>query len=184
MPGFIQGLIGNTRRRTRRGQRERRTEALYDAALRLLAKRDYEKISIATIGREAGCSVGAFYSRFRDKNVFLQSVISTAFHMLTVETAHDLDPEHWRSNPKNKTINGLVRHVVTQMSRDQAAGAVRAALKLATIKPDAAEPFLEYRAAVTGHAIALLAPRPACRCRKSHPDWRPPVDRLMSCTDG
>jgi len=160
MVGFFQTLVRNAEGRVKRRQRERRTEALYDAALRLLAKRDYEKISIAAIGREARCSVGAFYSRFHDKNAFLQSVISAAFHALTVESANDLAPERWRGVSRNKTIAGLVRHIVAQMSRDQAAGAARAALKLTTIKPDASEPFLEYRAAISNHAVALLAPHP------------------------
>ena len=161
MPRFIQKLTGSVNGRVRRRQREQRTGALYDAALRLLAKRDYEKISIATIARDAGCSVGAFYGRFRDKDAFLQSVISSTFRTLMVESTHDLAPERWRGSPRSKTIHGLVHHIVTQLSRDQAAGAVRAAVKLSMIEPAAAEPFLEYRTAVADCAVALLAPRPS-----------------------
>ena len=165
MPNLVQRLVASTKRRAsrdaRRGQRGRRTEALHDAALRLLAKHDYETISIAAIGREAGCSIGAFYGRFPDKIAFLQSVISVAFRTLTVEADHDLDPARWRGVSRIKAVTGLVRHVVLQLSRDQAAGATRAALKLATIKPEALEPLLQFRTAITGHAVALLAPRPS-----------------------
>jgi AcrR family transcriptional regulator len=122
---------------------------------------DYERISIAAIAREAGCSVGALYARFRDKNAFLQSVIASGFHALTVESTHDLARERWHGSSQAKTIAGLVHHVVTQLSRDQAAGAVRAAVKLATIRPAAAEPLVGYRSAVADRAVGLLAPHPS-----------------------
>src|SRR5258708_33707769 len=103
MVGFFQKLVRNAKGRVKRRQRERRSEALYDAALRLLAKHDYEKISIATIDRDARCSVGAFYSRFHDKNAFLPSVISAAFHTLTVGAANDLAAERWRGASRHQT---------------------------------------------------------------------------------
>jgi len=166
MPSLIARLVGNTKRPPLRGgsgRRERRTEALYDAALRLLARHDYEIVSIAALAREAHCSVGAFYGRFSDKTVFLQSVITRAFRTLTAQATHDLDPARWSGIARRTTVAALVRHIVLQMSRDQVAGATRAALKLATVKPKALEPLLAYRAAVADRAVALLAPRPSPR---------------------
>lgn len=159
MPNLIRRIVRSARSRIRRGLKDGRTWALYEAALRLLARRDYELISIAKISREAGCSVGAFYGRFRDKNGFLYMVISSAFHALMENAARDLDPKQWRGVARDKVVEGIVRHIITHMSRARAAGATRAALKLATIKPEALEPLLEYRAAVADHAVALLAPR-------------------------
>ena len=161
MPSLIRRLIAGGKRRARRDRRGQRTEALYDAALRLLATHDYERISIAAIAREAGCSVGAFYGRFLDKNAFLHAVISSAFRALMAESTHDLAKERWHESSRAETISGLVHHVVTQLSRDQAAGALRAAVKLATVRPAAAEPLVEYRAAVADRAVALLVPRPS-----------------------
>jgi len=167
MPNFLLRFIGSPKRRssrgTPRGQRERRSEALYDAALRLLARHDYETVSVAAIAREAHCSVGAFYGRFPDKTAFLQSMISMAFQTLTVQAIHTLDPAHWRGIARRTTVTALVRHIVLHMSRDQVAGATRAALKLATIKPEVLEPLLKYRATVADQAVALLAPRPSPR---------------------
>lgn len=159
MPNIVRRIVRSAKSRIRRGLKDGRTWALYEAALRLLARRDYEQISIAKFSREAGCSVGAFYGRFRDKNGFLYMVVSSAFHALTDRAARDLDPKHWRGMARDKVVEGIVRHIVTHMSSARAAGATRAALKLATINPEALEPLLEYRAAVADHAVSLLAPR-------------------------
>ena len=53
-------------------ERSRRTErSLHLAALRLLAKRPFEEITVADIAAEAGVSVGGFYRRFRNKRAVL-----------------------------------------------------------------------------------------------------------------
>ncbi len=161
MHGLIRTFIAGAKRRARHARKGQRTEALYDAGLRLLATHDYERISIAAIAREAGCSVGAFYVRFPDKNAFLHSVISSGFRALIAESTHDLARERWQESSRAETISGLVHHVVSQLSRDQVAGAVRAAVKLATIRLAAAEALVEYRAAVADCAVALLVPRPS-----------------------
>jgi AcrR family transcriptional regulator len=128
-----------------------------------MARHDYETVSVAAIAREAGCSVGAFYGRFPDKAAFLQSMISVAFRILATQATRDLDPARRRGMSNRGTVNGLVRHVVQHMGREQVAGATRAALKLATIKPEALDAFLKYRATVADQAVALLAPRPSPR---------------------
>ena len=57
--------------------RSRRTEhAIRQAALRLLAGKPFEEITVAEIAEAAGVSVGGFYRRFRDK----RAVLSLAQH--------------------------------------------------------------------------------------------------------
>ena len=46
-------------RRIKDWRQHHRTEALTEAGVRLLALRDYDRISVAKIAKEAGCSVGA-----------------------------------------------------------------------------------------------------------------------------
>ncbi len=159
MPNLIRRMVRGPKSRIKQGLRDGRTWALYEAALRRLASKDYEQVSIAEIARGAGCSVGAFYGRFGDKNAFLSMVISSAFHSLRTAADRDLDPKQWRGIAREKVVEAIVRHVVTNMSSPKQAGVTRAALKLAMIKPDALEPLQEYRASVSDHAVALLAPR-------------------------
>src|SRR6185312_16157584 len=58
-------------------QRGRATrDRLLIAGQRLIGERDIDAISVAEITRAAGCSVGAFYLRFRDKEAFLHALIA------------------------------------------------------------------------------------------------------------
>ena len=55
--------------------RSRKTrDALIAAAWRLLEDQPWQVISISEIVKAAGCSVGAFYSRFADKEALLESL--------------------------------------------------------------------------------------------------------------
>jgi AcrR family transcriptional regulator len=66
--------------------RSRRTrDQLLSAGYRLVEERDLEAISIADIAREAGCSVGAFYFRFADKDAFFSAMVA---HRLDEARAH------------------------------------------------------------------------------------------------
>ena len=58
----------------RRGERTR--DRLLAAGQRLIAKRDFDQMSVAEIAAAAGCSVGAFYQRFRDKDAFFGALIA------------------------------------------------------------------------------------------------------------
>lgn len=159
MPDLVQKMVRSPKSRIKRGLQDGRTRALYDAALGRLATKDYEQISIVEIVRGAGCSVGAFYSRFRDKDTFLQMVIAEAFRTLTDNVKRDFDPAQWGNVSRTKIVDGIVRHVASQMSRARLAGVTRAAVKLGMTKPDALEPFLNYRASVADCAVALLVPQ-------------------------
>ena len=58
----------------RRGERTR--DRLLAAGQRLIARRDFDSMSVAEIAQAAGCSVGAFYQRFRDKDAFFGALIA------------------------------------------------------------------------------------------------------------
>jgi AcrR family transcriptional regulator len=47
---------------------------LLDAAIRLLDSKSFEEMTIADIVSGAGCSVGAFYGRFKDKDALLHAL--------------------------------------------------------------------------------------------------------------
>ena len=59
------------RKPPRQDRSRRMFELLLDAAERLLKSRSWEDISIVDIMREAGCSNGAIYGRFRNKDELL-----------------------------------------------------------------------------------------------------------------
>lgn len=56
--------------------RSRKTyDALISAGFRLLEKQSYESITVDYLARQAGYSVGAFYSRFRSKDEYFDSML-------------------------------------------------------------------------------------------------------------
>jgi AcrR family transcriptional regulator len=59
---------------------------ILDAAADLLEERLFEEISIAEIVEQAGCSVGAFYGRFKDKNSLLMALDERHFEEFDVGT--------------------------------------------------------------------------------------------------
>lgn len=50
-------------------------DALIAAGIKLLEKQSYESLTVACLTRQAGYSVGAFYSRFRSKDEFFDSML-------------------------------------------------------------------------------------------------------------
>jgi AcrR family transcriptional regulator len=57
-----------------RGTRTR--DRLLKAGQRLIMRRDFDTMSVADIAQAAGCSVGAFYQRFRDKEAFFGALVA------------------------------------------------------------------------------------------------------------
>src|SRR5262245_324974 len=54
-------------------------DRLIAAGYRLLTTRDLDDLSVAEIAMAAGCSVGAFYLRFENKDAFFRALISHKF---------------------------------------------------------------------------------------------------------
>ncbi len=107
---------------------------ILDAAESLLREKCWEDASVAEIARCAGSSVGAFYSRFRDKDALL-----TALHERFVEEAiataeHAMSEQRWAGS----SICEIVRELVAFQVRiqDQNAGLGRAIVRRASVNPD------------------------------------------------
>ncbi|HXJ01394.1 MAG TPA: TetR/AcrR family transcriptional regulator [Micropepsaceae bacterium] len=159
MASIIHKLVHKAKRRIKGGRKDSRTHALFEAGIILLARQDYELVSIAGIVREAGCSVGAFYGRFPDKNAYLYQLIASAFHTLTDDANLVLDKARWPRASDSVVAHHIVSYVVTKLASKRASGVIRATIKLATVRPATLDLFRDYRNAVTERAVFLLAPR-------------------------
>jgi AcrR family transcriptional regulator len=151
--------VGNTKLKAAgpANRKAARSTALDEAGGRLLARFDYDQVSVAQIAREAGCSVGAFYGRYRDKQTFLYFVVSATFRTLTQCAHEDLGAQKHRDRSAPFIVRAIVDHVVSRMASAKASGVIRATVKLATFEPLARAPFEDYRKSVAERAIALLA---------------------------
>ena len=114
MVSIFQKLVRKGGRRRRRP--DGKVHGIIDAGIRLLARKDYEVISIARIAREAGCSVGAFYARFPEKNSYLYHLAASAYRALAhrAETELEAMPIHHLSLPSLVML--VVEHVVNTMT--------------------------------------------------------------------
>lgn len=144
--------------RRRRGPDGKR-QGLIDAGIRLLSRKDYEAISMARIAREAGCSVGALYARFPEKNSYLYHLVASAYRTMADRAGTELGARPSRHMPLPVLVRHVVEHVVTTMTDARAAGVIRATMKLSTVKPITIELFEDYRATLTRLTVALLSPR-------------------------
>jgi len=158
MPNFIRRLIRGGKRRIKKGLRDQRTFNLYTAGRRLLAKDDYERVSVASIAGAAGVSVGAFYERFPTKDAFLAMVIQERFTQATQRAEETFEPRAWRCRKPAEIAHAVVEHSVSTL-HGAGAGVVRAAMKRGHLDPAHLAPLTQYRAAVAEHAVGLLAQR-------------------------
>jgi len=152
----IRKLVKRGKKALREKRRDSRWSRLVSAGRKLLATRDYDNVSVSMITAEVGCSVGAFYGRFTDKDTFLRTLISSTFDTSTRAADRDLDADHWRNASGAAVARAIVRHVVAQ-ARGENAGVWRTAVKLGRTDPAALRALLTYRDGVADKATALLS---------------------------
>ncbi|TXL72814.1 TetR/AcrR family transcriptional regulator [Vineibacter terrae] len=123
--------------------RSRRTrDQLLAAGYSLVEARDFEAMSIADIAKAAGCSVGAFYYRFADKEAFFRAMIA---HRLEEARRHvgGLLAVPDGTDPL-ETVVGAVAETFRRRP-----GFLRAALRKSMEDPSAWEPMRAH-----GHFVA------------------------------
>jgi AcrR family transcriptional regulator len=166
MPTLMHKLIRGVERHTKASQRKirrRRVDGrrwrLIDAATQFLARVDYDSLPITKIAKEAGCSVGALYLRFRTKDDFLDAVIGETLDSATKAAKAELTIERWHQAATKTVVRAIAGEVANRTGDRRNAGVIRAAIKLGTTIPEVLKPLKEYRSTVTDCAIALLSPR-------------------------
>ncbi len=158
MPSILRRFYRSTKRRIKQGLRDDRTYKLYRAGCHLLASKDHEQVSVASIARAAGISVGAFYERYPNKDAFLSMVISYRLHGAREHMERVLEPERWRCS----AADAVTRAIVLEMMRGlhgPSACVIRATLKRGHRDRKNLEPLLRYRKSLADSSVALLAHR-------------------------
>ncbi|MEM9693260.1 MAG: TetR/AcrR family transcriptional regulator [Myxococcota bacterium] len=83
-------------------------ERLLDAAEALVDERGIEGITVAEVARRAGSSVGAFYTRFPDKDALIRTVFER-FHAQALATAEAvIAAEVWVETPLEEVLETMV----------------------------------------------------------------------------
>lgn len=134
-------------------------DRLLHAARELIEERGFEASRITDIAARAGCSVGTFYNRFRDKAALFHA-LQDAFRRGT-ETRADtlLDPARWTGRPLADAADTLVADMVA-MARARR-GFIRAALGRRMAEPETWTAMRDGAAYMTRRFAELCERRPA-----------------------
>jgi len=99
-------------------------DRILDAAEGLVAEKGFEDTTVADVVARAGSSVGAFYTRFRDKEGLLFAVYERFLAQATATADLALDPARWEAAEIATILREVVRFLVG-IYREQA-GLIRA----------------------------------------------------------
>lgn len=120
------------------------------AAEELILERGPDAFTVQEVARRAGSSVGAFYSRFPDKEALLRCVFQRFYEQATATVDAVLSPERWRDAPTPELIGSAMAFLL-RVFRDKRQ--IILALTLRAIR----DPDLGSYGVRVGERIALRA---------------------------
>lgn len=93
-------------------------QRILDSAEELIAEKGFADVPVSEIARRAGFSVGAFYSRFRDKEALLHCLEDRLIEEARATADLALDPERWRGASIAEIAEELIAFMV-QIHRER-----------------------------------------------------------------
>ena len=115
---------------------------------------NYQDISIAQISLRAGCSIGSFYLRFRNKESFFEFLIERISEILRTGVRENLTKESVKGLTLAQTVRLCVDHYV-QINR-QYESVIRAALQYSINGSDDWQPVRDNGLMLHAHYIDLI----------------------------
>ena len=101
----------------REGQQSRSQKtqaALLDAAEELFGKQGIDATSVADIAADAGCSVGAVYHHFKDKQTLLYALVERMVKESNAMAETALDPARWHGAKLTDMFFGFLEFSLTE----------------------------------------------------------------------
>ncbi len=147
------------------GRAQRTLNRILDATEELLEHKTFDEISVHSIVQPAKSSVGAFYTRFSDKDALLQALHERYTLEATTTAARALQPANWDGQSARTILGAFVGFMVGHF--DERRG-LRRALVLKSVVDERVHARANALAShTTAHIAALLATRQE---EISHPD--------------
>jgi AcrR family transcriptional regulator len=136
-------------------------DRLLAAGRRLLDRDAFEATSIADIASAAGCSVGAFYHRFADKEAFFAVLIETVLADIVAHAKQAVTDERFIEGSIETTLTNCVAYWIQAFRRHQ--GLIRTVMKKTLHAEETWTPVRQMGQVAFEPFIALLA----AKCGKS-----------------
>jgi AcrR family transcriptional regulator len=130
-------------------------DRLLSAGRRLLEQGAFEDTSIADIAGEAGCSVGAFYHRFSDKEAFFKVLVEVALAEVAAEAKSTLTLAQFSDAALDDVLEACVTYWINQLRRNR--GLLRTVMKKTLHSSDAWTPLRQMGLEVVEHLVGLVA---------------------------
>ena len=130
-------------------------DRLLAAGRELLEGGAFDAIHVADIARNAGCSVGAFYQRFPDKDAFLTVLIETAVAEIVADANRFAADERRSGTPFEETLTNCMRHWAKVFKTHQ--GLYRTILKRSLDNDDSWAPLRELGPLSLKNIIEMIA---------------------------
>ena len=96
----------------RQARSQETLERLLDSAESLLVNKGFEDVTVAEIATRAGVSVGAVYSRFRDKDAVLQCLLDRFVAEARTTTDATLDIDRWQGASTEEIVSEFIVFLV------------------------------------------------------------------------
>ena len=130
-------------------------DRLLEAGRQLLDRGAFEATSIADIASAAGCSVGAFYHRFADKEAFFAVVIETVLADIVAQARQAVTDERFTEGSIETTLTNCVAYWIQAFRRHQ--GFIRTVIKKTLHEEDTWTPVRQMGRVAVEPFVALLA---------------------------
>lgn len=101
----------------RQGQqtRSQKTQAaLLDAAETLFGEQGIDSTAVSDVACRAGCSVGAVYHHFKDKQTLLYALVERMVEESIATSEHALDPARWEGATLTDILQGYLEFSLTE----------------------------------------------------------------------
>jgi AcrR family transcriptional regulator len=140
-------------------------DRILDATEALVAEKGFDDTPVSEIVRRAGSSVGAFYTRFPDKDALLHGLYQRHLEQATATADDALDPVRWEGAGIPEVLEAVVGFLV-EIYREQR-GLIRA-----FVVRNHADPAFQARRERLSHYVSerLAALLLARRGEIAHPD--------------
>lgn len=143
------------RRQPAKQARSRQTrERLIAAGSKLLDAREFEEIAISELAGAAGCSVGAFYHHFSDKEDYYDAVVAAKLAALWADSEERFGPVALAGLPPQEVVARAVRFIRDIMLDNQSL--LRVSYHRSMSTPEAWQPIRDFGKAYEAKLEDLL----------------------------
>lgn len=99
-------------RAAKQSRSQAKHQALLQAGRRLLDAQDLGTLSVAQLTRDAGMSVGSFYSRFEDKDAWFAELLRVTGEQVLLDTQALLGSARWMRATNERKVALIIRQIV------------------------------------------------------------------------